>query len=469
MRIFLALIVAVVMAVQAPSALAQTKSLQAVLQENAKDITRPSRKTVDAVIENLLTSEARGVPEFLRRWREKEVWLREEDDLFVFGDDKKEFDVIDIDTGETLGRATSRDLKQIKPNSGVRGVISSALVRFQLSDLDSKLRRDALQSIERDPEASHLEPLRASIAEEVDPVIKARKERLERLLTISFGDSDEERIAAMQSFRGDTELDVRAALNPLLVTRTEIAEQIPEDENVAGRLVIGRDLTTEEAYDLLVSADLAPERVSDDARNKALIANIVGGAVAGIPVSTLDTNEARDTAYEKLSEEGKVPPFVTTVEREQLVKRYKFFEVYTAADKAVTDEALSTLNSITRAVGLSKLADLGLDALSLASIYFLAAIGLAITFGVMGVINMAHGEFIMMGAYTGYVVQQFVALPSSSLLHCNPSSSLFITNLTFHSLLFPLPSLPLFHHSPLSRLSPSSSPLSTTFHLLHMP
>ncbi len=420
MQIFLALIVAVVMAVQAPSALAQTKSLQAVLQENAKDITRPSRKTVDAVIENLLTSEAPGVPEFLRRWREKEVWLREEDDLFVFGDDKKEFDVIDIDTGETLGRATSRDLKQIKPNSGVRGVISSALVRFQLSDLDSKLRRDALQSIERDPEASHLEPLRASIAEEADPVIKARKERLERLLTISFGDSDEERIAAMQSFRGDTELDVRAALNPLLVTRTEIAEQIPEDENVAGRLVIGRDLTTEEAYDLLVSADLAPERVSDDARNEALIANIFGGAVAGIPVSTLDTNEARDTAYEKLSEEGKVPPFVTTVEREQLVKRYKFFEVYTAADKAVTDEALSTLNSITRAVGLSKLADLGLDALSLASIYFLAAIGLAITFGVMGVINMAHGEFIMMGAYTGYVVQQFVDDYTASIIIALP-------------------------------------------------
>ena len=52
--------------------------------------------------------------------------------------------------------------------------------------------------------------------------------------------------------------------------------------------------------------------------------------------------------------------------------------------------------------------DIGLDAISLASIYFLAAIGLAITFGVMGVINMAHGEFIMMGAYTGYVVQQIV-------------------------------------------------------------
>ncbi|MGB1179399.1 MAG: urea ABC transporter permease subunit UrtB, partial [Lentibacter algarum] len=69
---------------------------------------------------------------------------------------------------------------------------------------------------------------------------------------------------------------------------------------------------------------------------------------------------------------------------------------------------------------ISQAADLGLDALSLASIYFLAAIGLAITFGVMGVINMAHGEFIMMGAYTGYVVQQFVPNHTASILIAVP-------------------------------------------------
>ena len=43
--------------------------------------------------------------------------------------------------------------------------------------------------------------------------------------------------------------------------------------------------------------------------------------------------------------------------------------------------------------------------LSLGSVLVLAAIGLAITFGVMGVINMAHGELIMLGAYTTYVIQ----------------------------------------------------------------
>ena len=46
--------------------------------------------------------------------------------------------------------------------------------------------------------------------------------------------------------------------------------------------------------------------------------------------------------------------------------------------------------------------------ISLGSVLLLAAIGLAITFGVMGVINMAHGEMVMLGAYTTFVVQQFL-------------------------------------------------------------
>jgi urea transport system permease protein len=46
--------------------------------------------------------------------------------------------------------------------------------------------------------------------------------------------------------------------------------------------------------------------------------------------------------------------------------------------------------------------------LSLGSVLLLAAIGLAITFGVMGIINMAHGEMVMLGAYTTFVVQEFL-------------------------------------------------------------
>jgi urea transport system permease protein len=46
--------------------------------------------------------------------------------------------------------------------------------------------------------------------------------------------------------------------------------------------------------------------------------------------------------------------------------------------------------------------------ISLGSVLLLAAIGLAITFGVMGVINMAHGEMVMLGAYTTYTVQEVI-------------------------------------------------------------
>ena len=53
--------------------------------------------------------------------------------------------------------------------------------------------------------------------------------------------------------------------------------------------------------------------------------------------------------------------------------------------------------------------------LSLGSVLLLAAIGLAITFGVMGVINMAHGEMVMLGAYTTYVVQELIRAPNPAL------------------------------------------------------
>ena len=46
------------------------------------------------------------------------------------------------------------------------------------------------------------------------------------------------------------------------------------------------------------------------------------------------------------------------------------------------------------------------NGLSLSSIILLTSLGLSITFGLMKVINMAHGEFVMIGAYMTFVVQQ---------------------------------------------------------------
>jgi urea transport system permease protein len=82
-----------------------------------------------------------------------------------------------------------------------------------------------------------------------------------------------------------------------------------------------------------------------------------------------------------------------------------------ATDPDVKSAAESALSSIHTRLAMWRVAQNLWYGLSAASVLLLAAIGLAITFGVMGVINMAHGEMVMLGAYATYVVQ--TVLPPS--------------------------------------------------------
>ena len=77
-------------------------------------------------------------------------------------------------------------------------------------------------------------------------------------------------------------------------------------------------------------------------------------------------------------------------------------------DAALQQQAEQALLDIDQQVRFYGMAETLYFGLSLGSVLVLAGIGLAITFGVMGVINMAHGELIMLGAYTTYVVQQLM-------------------------------------------------------------
>jgi urea transport system permease protein len=78
-------------------------------------------------------------------------------------------------------------------------------------------------------------------------------------------------------------------------------------------------------------------------------------------------------------------------------------------DEAVRKAATDAVRAIDSSRSLYSSVETLFFGLSLGSVLVLAAIGLAITFGVMGVINMAHGELMMLGAYTTYVVQ--LAMP----------------------------------------------------------
>ncbi len=74
-------------------------------------------------------------------------------------------------------------------------------------------------------------------------------------------------------------------------------------------------------------------------------------------------------------------------------------------DPDVRREAHDALKAIQARLSRAEFVGLAFSGVSLGSILLLAALGLAITYGLMGVINMAHGELIMIGAYTTYVVQ----------------------------------------------------------------
>ena len=78
---------------------------------------------------------------------------------------------------------------------------------------------------------------------------------------------------------------------------------------------------------------------------------------------------------------------------------------YREEDELVRESAAAVLSEMRAEAKIYKLVENVFFGLSLGSVLLLTAVGLAITFGVMGVINMAHGEMMMLGAYTTYVIQ----------------------------------------------------------------
>ena len=401
---------------------AETKPIQDILQENRKLIITSSRKTIEPAIEAIVTSGLPQAKKVLQTWQNKDLWLRKKDGLFFQAKkiDNKTYELIDLENNKVIDQDRKSNLKQIKPNSGIRALIANALVRFQLSDPDPNERITALKAIERAPSNEALIPLRTSIDGEPNLNIKEMKVLLERLLTISFDETENQRLEAINDVSGNLDIKVRATLNRLLTSKIEIfSGEVPTDLNVA-KTIEYKSIGTNKAYDLLVLDGLAPERLSQKDIKQILTEHINNGNLDNFAASELNTINSRLEALEFLVQKGFVSSNPTEQEIQKTLERYKFVEIYDEKSSAVTSAAKKTLEDLSNKVAVNQMLDISLDAVSLASIYFLAAIGLAVTFGVMGVINMAHGEFIMMGAYTGYVVQQFITDHTISIIVAIP-------------------------------------------------
>ena len=347
---------------------AMAQSLQDLLQADPEAVSNPSRRTVGEVLDRLVESGLPEVPQFLERWQAKEVFQRASDGLFVYAEEDGDGHVLyDIATGEEVGRAGPREVKDIKPNAGVRGVIGSALIEFQLSDPDPARRQAALAAIADDPAPEHLEPLRASIEGEEEAGILARKQRLERLLSASFEEDREARIEAIGDLGSDITVEARAVLNRMLASEPEVAATIPEEANVARTLKPGSaELPREAAYVMLVDADRAPALVTENEIRDALVAAIQDGKVGDVAVATLGTDEARHAAYDSLAARDGLPPRVSQAEISAALASHAFWQGYAEPDQGITQAAERALASAETRVGFYKTADVSLDAVSLA-------------------------------------------------------------------------------------------------------
>ncbi|MCV6592059.1 MAG: urea ABC transporter permease subunit UrtB, partial [Silicimonas sp.] len=319
--------------------------IQQLLQSQGEVIAKSSRKTIGPAIDALATSGLPQAQAVLERWQGKEMWRAKETGLFVYGTKSgKELTAFDFADGAEIGTFSTRDYKQLKPNSGIRSMIGAALVQFQLADPEPANRARALDAIGREAEPSHLAALRGAL-EDDDPALKARKARLERLLTIRFAEDEAERIAAIESFGGDLGVDYRAALTPLVATSVEMGESLPEGDDVVGVVTPGRAvLSREAAYDMLVAAGKAAPRISRAERKAALLDNIEDGRVGGIQLAALGTEAARDQAYAALAAADVVPATVTEAEVDAALDAHVFYERFTSAPPAVALAASAALS-----------------------------------------------------------------------------------------------------------------------------
>jgi len=245
------------------------QSLADILSANRDQIEKPSRQTIGPVIDALAKSGDPAASAVLEAWQDKRLGLRDSDGAFFIVEKTADGWALTAPDGTPAGTAPKGDIKELKPNAGVRGLIATALVQFTLSDPDRAKRAAALESIAKDPKAEALPPLRTAIDSETDADLKAQKERLERLLTLRFDPDSAARVAAIKGFGADLGIDLRAALNPLLATtRIAYAGDLPAGTNLARALIPGTDLSETAAYDLLVAAGQAPARLTvEDARN----------------------------------------------------------------------------------------------------------------------------------------------------------------------------------------------------------
>ena len=182
---------------------------------------------------------------------------------------------------------------------------------------------------------------------------------------------------------------VRRALRPV------IAQLQLSSPDVAVRLAAAQELTKRPRPEMMGLLQAALERETE-----AAVRDVLAVSLAQMQLQSEDPS-VRLAAIRMIGESGNLG---LRPQLEALVATNEDGS-FAEADPEVRAAATAALSSFERTQFLiNSLGNLFYGA-SLGSVLLLAALGLGITFGLMGVINMAHGEMLMLGAYASYVVQ----------------------------------------------------------------
>ena len=255
-----------------------------------------SYKKKEVAIKQLVATKDERVKKILEAMLNARLFYTKQDENIVIGVKQgNDYSITDQLTQEEKTGVGKSDLKKVRVNNKLRGVLRAAIATLSLSSPDAKERLSAVKQMYGKTNKAGIETLMSHLDIEKDEKVRAEIETLISINDLKSGDK-EKQLTAIASLSESLQPDVRNQLD--LLKNSEDAD--------------------------IVKASTAVVKQIDE----------------------------RVSFYEKLNT--------------------AFF------------------------------------GLSLGSVLVLAAIGLAITFGVMGIINMAHGELIMLGAYTTYVIQQIM-------------------------------------------------------------
>ena len=414
------------------------------LFKNSKLIINSSSKTVGTFLEKINVYDQNTVSRFLNLWKNKKLFYIKETKKIVLISkfDNKTYYAIDIFSNAKIGKKKKKDFKKIKPNSGVRAKIATALVNFQIFSNDKNKRINSINALEKKILPGHLKLLRKAFLLEEDDRLKIKIKKLLQFAILQHGTDDKEKIKVLNELKTNTSIEVRAVLSKLLRTsEIKVTRNIEDLNNLNIAQIIKPEVISKKQFDEVIKSFFYKEklklsvidaykiaqkngfldkRVSLNELKIILENNIVDNKILGIDIKEFNENSKRIEVYNKLAKIKNLNIYRDETELLNDLKQLHFYKIYIEKNKYITNKTKQVLDSINFKVKFYKYLDLFIDGLSLSSIYFLGAIGLAITFGVMRVINMAHGEFIMMGAYTGYVVQSYITNHTLSLMIAFP-------------------------------------------------